>query len=106
LRRHVDGRWRIGQVDLDALVGLQRELLDSAATLVRPGGLLIYATCSLESEENEMQIDGFLHRHSEFGLAAPSGTLDGTMLNGDYLQVVPQRHGVDGAFAARLRRAE
>ncbi len=105
LRRHPDGRWRLGPADLEALVALQRELLAAAAGLVSPGGLLVYATCSLEPEENEAQVEWFLDRHPGFRLAAPEGSFDGTMIQGGLLNVRPQLHGVDGAFSARMMRS-
>ncbi|MEX2583998.1 MAG: transcription antitermination factor NusB [Gemmatimonadota bacterium] len=104
LRRHPDGRWRISEDDLLALAVLQRDLLESAATVVRPGGHLVYATCSIEPEENEEQIAGFLSRHPEYDIAAPDAPLDGTMVRDGLLSLLPQRHGVDGAFAARMVR--
>jgi 16S rRNA (cytosine967-C5)-methyltransferase len=105
LRRHADGKWRVGEEDLRALAELQRELLAAAARIVRPGGLLIYSTCSLEPEENEEQVERLLERDSSFTPEAPLGQIDGTLMSGTWLSVLPQRHGVDGAFAARLRRA-
>lgn len=106
LRRHPDGRWRIGPADLESLVGLQREILEAAAGTVRPGGLLIYSTCSLEPEENEEQVNAFLDRHPEFQLEPPvPGLLEPALLDAvGHLVVLPQMMGVDGAFAARLRR--
>lgn len=104
LRRHPDGRWRIGPAELADLVELQREILDAAAPLVRPGGTLLYSTCSLEREENEEQVSGFLARHPEF-VRAPVADMDPSVLDDDgQLLVLPHRHGVDGAFASRLRR--
>jgi 16S rRNA (cytosine967-C5)-methyltransferase len=105
-RRHPDGRWRISERDLNALAGLQRELLASAASLVEVGGLLIYSTCSLEPEENEHQVQWLLDSVPGFRPSAPRRRIDGTMMDGGYLRVLPQRHGVDGAFAARLERIE
>jgi 16S rRNA (cytosine967-C5)-methyltransferase len=103
LGRHPDARWRVGPDALRRLVEQQRLLLDSVATAVRAGGWLVYATCSLEPEENEEQVNGFLDRHPEFrrdpGDALPPQLLTAA---GDLL-LLPQRHGVDGAFAARLR---
>jgi 16S rRNA (cytosine967-C5)-methyltransferase len=106
-RRHPDGRWRLGPEDLESLVRLQREILEAAASVVRPGGLLIYSTCSLEPEENEEQVDAFLNEHPEFELEPPApGVLDPALLDvGGRLVVLPQEVGVDGAFAARLRRS-
>lgn len=106
LRRHVDGRWRINPRDLEALATLQAELLAAAARIILPGGILVYATCSLEAEENERQVESFLSKHPEFRLMAPDASFDGTTVDGDYLKVLPQLHRVDGAFAARLERFE
>jgi 16S rRNA (cytosine967-C5)-methyltransferase len=104
LRRHPDGRWRVQPDDLRSLVALQAELLDAAASIVAPGGLLVYATCSLEDEENEMQVTAFLTRHAHFVLE-PGPVTDPALLQQDgTLRVLPQQFGYDGAFAARLRR--
>ncbi|MEX1181886.1 MAG: 16S rRNA (cytosine(967)-C(5))-methyltransferase RsmB [Gemmatimonadota bacterium] len=109
LRRHPDGRWRLAPEDIASLAALQSELLDSAAGLVRPGGVLVYATCSIEPEENELQVAAFLERHGEFDMdqqaQVPGGQLEPGLLDTDgTLRVLPHEHGVDGAFAARLRR--
>ncbi|MBR9990829.1 MAG: 16S rRNA (cytosine(967)-C(5))-methyltransferase RsmB [Gemmatimonadetes bacterium] len=102
-RRHPDGRWRVRPDDITALAELQRQLLDGAAPIVAPGGLLVYATCSLEREENEVQVEAFLNTHTDFALEAGDGPAD--VLDGrGMLHVLPHEHGVDGAFAARLRR--
>ncbi|HEY7768239.1 16S rRNA (cytosine(967)-C(5))-methyltransferase RsmB [Longimicrobium sp.] len=104
LRRHPDGRWRVTPDDLEALVRLQDELLAASAELVRPGGLLVYSTCSLEREENELRVEQFLGARPGWALEATSA-VDGSVLDeSGRLCVLPQRHGVDGAFAARLRR--
>ncbi|HWK90553.1 MAG TPA: 16S rRNA (cytosine(967)-C(5))-methyltransferase RsmB [Longimicrobium sp.] len=106
LRRHPDGRWRVGPDDLDALAELQRELIDAAGALVRPGGWLVYSTCSLEPEENEVQVEQFLARNPGWTLDPAEGAVDPSLLDTEgRLCVLPQRQGVDGAFAARLRRA-
>ncbi|MGQ0642984.1 MAG: 16S rRNA (cytosine(967)-C(5))-methyltransferase RsmB [Gemmatimonadaceae bacterium] len=106
-RRHPDARWRLTGADVTALSALQREFLDAAAALVRPGGLLVYATCTLESEENDAQIEAFLGSHPEYRLEPPpAGAVPAAVLDAGRLRVLPQRHGVDGAFAARLRRID
>lgn len=105
-RRHPDGRWRVTEDDMASLARLQDALLDAAADCVRPGGLLVYSTCSLEHEENELRVETFLAGRPGWRLEPPAGVLNPALLEGaGYLCVLPQRQGVDGAFAARLRRA-
>jgi 16S rRNA (cytosine967-C5)-methyltransferase len=107
LRRRPDARWRIGPERLEALVEVQGALLEACADLVAPGGLLVYATCSLEPEENEERVTDFLERHEEYACEpAPADTgLPADAIDADgRLRVVPWRFGTDGSFAARLRR--
>jgi len=102
--RNPDARWRVTPQALAGLAEKQAELLAGSAEAVAPGGLLVYSTCSLEPEENEHQMNRFLDAHPEFqretsdtfpaALASPEGDL----------MIVPQRHHMDGAYAARLRR--
>jgi 16S rRNA (cytosine967-C5)-methyltransferase len=106
LRRHPDGKWRLTQDDLRALTRLQADVLDAAATIVRPGGTLVYSTCSIEDEENVQQVQAFIERQNgAFRLAPPSDWTHATQLNEDgMLVVLPHVHGFDGAFAARMER--
>jgi 16S rRNA (cytosine967-C5)-methyltransferase len=108
LRRHPELRWRRHPDDIARLAALQRELLDGIAPLVRPGGTLVYAVCTLAREENTDVVAAFLDRHPAFHLepagnylpaaAAAAVTPEG------FLRTLPARDGVDGFFAARLRR--
>lgn len=103
LRRRPDGRWRLQETDVQHMASVQRAILEGAAPVVPPGGLLVYATCTLEPEENGVQVDGFLKRHPDFRLEpgpAPQRFLD----DRGRLWVRPQESGFDGAFAARMRR--
>ena len=108
-RRHPDARWRLKASDLAVLPATQRAILRAAATVVKPGGLLIYSTCSLELEENDDQVNRFLADHPDWTLEPPPhGVVPASVLDGGLLRVLPQRHATDGAFAARFRslRAE
>jgi len=104
-RRHPDARWRLKISDLAVMSALQKIILRSASKVVKPGGLLVYSTCSLEPEENDEQVDSFLSENPDWILEAPpEGSVAPELLDGGRLRVLPQRHGTDGAFAARLRR--
>ncbi|MBX7117779.1 MAG: 16S rRNA (cytosine(967)-C(5))-methyltransferase RsmB [Gemmatimonadaceae bacterium] len=104
-RRHPDARWRLRPSDLAVMAATQRAILRAAAEAVRPGGLLIYSTCSLEPEENDAQVEAFLADHPEWRLEPPpEGSVPAGVLDAGRLRVLPQRHHTDGSFAARLRR--
>lgn len=109
LRRRPDARWRLEPGRLASLAALQREILEAGARLVAPGGLLVYATCSLEPEENEGQIEAFLATHPAFDRDAGDrpAVLPADVINerGD-LEIFPWIRGTDGAFASRLRRSD
>lgn len=110
LRRRPDARWRVGPERMTAVARLQRELLEAGAELVPPGGRLIYATCSLEPEENERQVADFLQRRDDFVPDPPApedvGLPAGVLTEAGELLVLPWRRETDGAYAARLRRRE
>lgn len=118
VRRHPDIPHRKGARDLAALVLLQRTLLDRAAELVRPGGMLVYCVCSLEPEEGEQQVEALLARRSDLRLEPIAA---GELAGGDdwltpqgWLRILPHHslgpgpelRGLDGFFAARMRRIE
>lgn len=101
-RRDPDKRWRMLGPGLEALVPLQASILSSAARLVKPGGRLVYATCSLLREENEDQIDTFVKENPEFEVRPARDVV--TFIEGDYLKMSPGRHDTDGFFASLLVR--
>jgi len=116
ISRRSDIRFRREPPDLVQLTELQRQLLDHAAALVKPGGVLVYSTCSIEPEENEENIEWFLSRHSQFSPATlrpfvPDGLLaawsekgftSGQDLESGRLTLLPSRHGTSGFFICRL----
>jgi 16S rRNA (cytosine967-C5)-methyltransferase len=106
-RRNPDARLRLKQTDLSELVPKQAMILDTAQTLVRKGGRLVYATCSLLEEENEAQVTDFLRRHPDFAVVPLSRAwpLPQPLPNGgDFLSLTPARHQTDGFFTAVMER--
>ena len=103
--RHPDARLRVTPEALERLAAEQARLLDAAADRMAPGGVLCYATCSLEPEEDASQVEAFLARRTDFRRAATSAVPPELLSSAGDLEVLPQRHGMDGAFAARLVRA-
>lgn len=108
-RRNPDARWHFSPENLENLTATQDQLLDRAARLVKPGGQMIYATCSLLTEENTERVQAFLARSDKFqarpipevwqavfGTPCPS--------NDPFLTLTPARHGTDGFFVAILNR--
>jgi 16S rRNA (cytosine967-C5)-methyltransferase len=106
LHRRADLRWRQTPETARELATLQRELLESAATWVKPGGILVYATCTLHPPENQDQIRGFLDGHSHWQLEPPvPGSLPHTFATPQgWIEIWSHRHPMDGFFMARLRR--
>lgn len=92
LRRRVDVRWRIQPQEIERLSKAQAALLSQAASELKPGGTLVYSTCSLETEENEEAVRKFLEKHPSFKLE-------------NERQLLPFIEGVDGAYVATLRRS-
>jgi len=106
LHRHVDARWRQTPESVQQLTHLQGELLEQAASWVKPEGKLIYATCTLHPDENEHRIDQFLHQHPTWEIDPPSANsvpFPFATPNG-WVNVLPHRDGMDGFFMVRLKR--
>lgn len=102
LRRHPEHRWLVDEARLDQLVALQGAILDRAATLVKPGGRLVYGTCSVLPAENEGTVRAFLSRWPEFVEVSARSILGPD--HGDRLQMAPHTHGTDGFFGAVFER--
>jgi 16S rRNA (cytosine967-C5)-methyltransferase len=112
LRRNPDLKWRFGEAELDRLNQVQRQLLRAAARLLKPGGRLVYATCSLLVRENQQVIDAFLAEHPEHVLIPSATVLQTQSIEIDYAArfapyfvMLPHLHATDGFFAAVLERA-
>ncbi|MGZ9108979.1 MAG: RsmB/NOP family class I SAM-dependent RNA methyltransferase [Micavibrio sp.] len=107
-RRNPDMRWRNFGPTLEELKIIQAEILEKVAVAVKPGGRLVYATCSLLPEENEEQIEKFLSRHPEFSVLPVADAWPGETpapdLGHPYMRLSSLRHNTDGFFAAILQR--
>jgi 16S rRNA (cytosine967-C5)-methyltransferase len=105
LAKRPDLRWNRRMEDIGRLAKLQLELLKNGSGMLRPGGVLVYSTCSLETEENQGVVEEFLSESPGFELERIDNNLPNALVSdGRYLFVTPQEHGVDGAFAARMAR--
>ena len=108
LRRNPDARWRIGPEDPARLAEIQRAILRNAAATLRPGGVLVYSTCTLLPEENEAIVEAFLRESKSFRRAEPArlaAELAPVLDTEGNLRCLPHRHDSDGFFAARLEHA-
>jgi len=108
LRRNPDIKWKVKPKDFRRLHLVQKQMLERLAPLLKPGGILLYATCTVSKEENEETVQGFLAEHPDYQLESarpylpPGGA--GVVNRTGAVQTWPHKHGVDGFFAARLRR--
>ena len=103
LRRHPELRYRRQEEDVARLARLQRAILESCQAVVAPGGLLVYSVCTTEPEEGADQVELFLRSHPDFTAEPPPPGVPFPLWQG-YLRTVPGPEGLDGFFAARLRR--
>ncbi|MCB1532018.1 MAG: RsmB/NOP family class I SAM-dependent RNA methyltransferase [Alphaproteobacteria bacterium] len=100
-RRNPDMRWTTYGPSLEELTEIQADILERACKAVKPGGKLVYATCSLLPDENEHQVEKFLAAHPEF---SPAPLDESLKIGTPYMRLTPHRHGTDGFFAAVLER--
>ncbi|NOX33847.1 MAG: 16S rRNA (cytosine(967)-C(5))-methyltransferase RsmB [Deltaproteobacteria bacterium] len=106
LRRNPDTKWKRSKNDIARLAGKQKKMLNAAANLVKPGGILVFAVCSCEREENEEIIHKFLDKRKDFSIDKDfeSGNYTGIMNREGFLKTYPAPNNMDGFFAARLKR--
>lgn len=98
-------RWQQTQ-DIKQLIKLQRKALDVGAKFVKPGGTLVYSTCTLNIAENENQVNDFLKKNKDFTLVDASGVISKDYVSNGFLKVLPFRDKMDGAFAARMQKID
>jgi 16S rRNA (cytosine967-C5)-methyltransferase len=109
LRSHPEIKWNRSKSDIDRLSRLQKSILALTVRYLKPGGVLVYSTCTLSREENENIVESFLSDHREFILDHSAGYLPDSakdMVRGSYFLALPHRHNTDGFFAARMTRLD
>jgi len=102
IRRHPDIRWLRRDSDINELVSLQKQILNALWKKLKPGGILLYATCSILPDENELQINSFLAETKDASLIALSAQYDAQMTT---RQILPNEHKMDGFYYAKLQKA-
>jgi 16S rRNA (cytosine967-C5)-methyltransferase len=105
LRRRLESRWQVRPDNIPNQASRQRRILDSSARYLRPGGVLVYAACTLEEMENEDLIRRFLDEHPHYAFERASNFVERELVTPDgFFRVWPGTDQMDGFFAARLRR--
>jgi 16S rRNA (cytosine967-C5)-methyltransferase len=107
LRSHPEIKWHRDESDVKRLVCLQRIILNRVSSCLKPGGILVYSTCTLTKDENESVVEDFLEHHKKFVLEDAASYLPKkarSLIRGRYFMALPQRHNTDGFFAARMRK--
>jgi 16S rRNA (cytosine967-C5)-methyltransferase len=108
LRSHPEAKWQKSEADIRRLGQLQKKILERVSAYLKPGGTLVYSTCTLTREENEDVVEDFLRRHKEYTLEDAADFLPAgaeKMARGKYFTALPHRDDTDGFFAARMRKA-
>jgi 16S rRNA (cytosine967-C5)-methyltransferase len=107
LRSHPEAKWHKTESDIERLSRAQQKILSHIAAYLKPGGVLVYSTCTLTEEENERVVEQFLERGQKFTLESAADFLPESawrMVRGKYFLALPHREGTDGFFAARMRK--
>jgi len=108
IRRNPDIKWSVSKENLKPMQARQLGFLHTLAPLLKPGGVLLYAVCSMEPEENEAVVESFLNKCANFAIDRDHGSLfrkrDSLIDHKGFLRTFPHRHGTDGFFSARLKR--
>jgi 16S rRNA (cytosine967-C5)-methyltransferase len=105
LRKKPDIKWKREPEDLKRMVKQQSTLLENAARLVKPGGVIVYSTCTTEPEENSEVIKKFIETHPDYSIEPASNFVNKSVVSVEgFIETFPHKHHIDGSFAARLRK--
>jgi 16S rRNA (cytosine967-C5)-methyltransferase len=107
LRKKPDIKWKREPEDIKRLVRQQYSLLESAARMLKPGGVLVYSTCTTEPEENSELVHSFIRAHPEFSIEPANNFVNKSVVTAEgFIETMPHRHQIDGSFAARLLKKQ
>ncbi len=107
IRKKPDSKWKREPEDIRLLSEIQSAILENISKLLRHGGVLVYSTCTIELEENQKVVKSFLTRHPDYVLEPADVLVDRALVGREgFIEILPHRHDMDGAFAARLRRKQ
>jgi len=105
LRRNPEIKWRIHPEDIKKITEIQKKILDRSHNYLKPGGILVYSTCTIMPEENEDIVNDFLSRNRDYKSIPIAGSIPGALVDASgFFRTYPHRHGMDGFFAALLQR--
>ncbi len=105
MRKKPDSKWKREPEDIDLLNEIQTNILENAARLLKPNGIMVYSTCTIEAAENQEVVQAFLSRHPEYQLEPADSLVDRSLVSKEgFVETFPHRHDMDGSFAARLRK--
>ena len=106
IRKRTDLRWRRKEEEMPGLLKVQHNILENLSKYVKPGGMMVYSTCTFDREENRNQIKQFINRHPEFSVAPADSTIFPKELITDYgaIESLPHQHYCEGSFAISLRK--
>ncbi|HEY9165022.1 MAG TPA: 16S rRNA (cytosine(967)-C(5))-methyltransferase RsmB [Candidatus Kryptonia bacterium] len=106
IRKKPDSKWKRSAEDSTNLHEVQQQILENASTLLKPNGILVYSTCTIDSEENQDVVTEFLGNHPDYHVEAADQFVDRALVGREgFVETFPHRHDMDGGFAARLRRS-
>ncbi len=105
MRKKPDSKWKREPEDINLLNEIQTSIIENASRLLKPNGILVYSTCTIETAENQDVVQSFMSRHPEYVLEPADSIVDRSLVGKDgYVETFPHRHDMDGSFAARMRK--
>ncbi len=105
MRKKPDSKWKRDPEDITLLKDIQSDILENASKLLKPDGVIVYSTCTIEAEENQEVVQGFISRHPEYEFEPADELVERSFVGKEgFVETFPHRHDMDGSFAARIRK--